>query len=206
MLNPSDKELDRLSREAADHYEPDEQISSWEQLVPRLDREIGVKPNAGFRIFGRGGLSFAVAVIIIAGISLLISKQKTATNPTTTARTALSSSPSNKVRERENKTSQSSAIESQTNPENTTTKRNQNASGGTRPEDIINSADLNAEHDRINEENASGLNKSSKKLGKDKSIAGKLGNAQLQSSSYSNPESTVKNEKAAAGIATAGIS
>jgi hypothetical protein len=80
MLNPSDKELDRLSREAADHYEPDEQISSWEQLVPRLDREIGVKPNAGFRIFGRGSALFAVAVITITGIFFFVMKQRQPVN------------------------------------------------------------------------------------------------------------------------------
>ena len=78
MLNPSDKELDRLSREAAEHFEPDEMISSWEQIVPRLDREIGVRPNSSFRNFGRGPVAYGIIILALAGISFFFLKQKQA--------------------------------------------------------------------------------------------------------------------------------
>src|SRR6516162_9182019 len=97
MLNPSDKELDRLSREAAEHFEPDEQILSWDQLVPRLDREIGAKPNVGFRIFGRGSVSFVVAVIAIIGVSILVFKQHKTSGIAITPKSEKSISPANKT-------------------------------------------------------------------------------------------------------------
>ncbi|MFI5155412.1 MAG: hypothetical protein ACHQEM_04475 [Chitinophagales bacterium] len=91
MLNPSDKELDRLSREAAEHFEPDEMISSWEQIVPRLDREIGVRPNTSFRYFGRGPLAYGVILLSLAGISYFFLKQKQADDLTKSNKISISS-------------------------------------------------------------------------------------------------------------------
>jgi hypothetical protein len=45
MLNLSDKELDRLSREAAGQYEVEEDNLSWEKLKQQLDLEIGNSPS-----------------------------------------------------------------------------------------------------------------------------------------------------------------
>ena len=48
MLNLSDKELDRLSKEAAQDYEPGDVLGpkSWERLEVRLDNTPGgVNPN-----------------------------------------------------------------------------------------------------------------------------------------------------------------
>jgi len=45
MFNLSDKELDRLSREAADAYEVEKNTSSWEALENRLDQELGTAPR-----------------------------------------------------------------------------------------------------------------------------------------------------------------
>jgi len=43
MLNLSDKELDRLSREAANQHDPGDLVGpqSWERLELRLDKELG---------------------------------------------------------------------------------------------------------------------------------------------------------------------
>src|SRR5579871_389875 len=45
MFNLSDKELDRLSREAADAYEVEKNASSWDALEQRLDHELGTAPT-----------------------------------------------------------------------------------------------------------------------------------------------------------------
>src|SRR5450432_1875530 len=45
MFNLSDKELDRLSRKAADAYEVENNTSSWDALEQRLDKELGTSPN-----------------------------------------------------------------------------------------------------------------------------------------------------------------
>ncbi len=45
MFNLSDKELDRLSREAADAYEVEKNTSSWNALEKRLDQELGTAPR-----------------------------------------------------------------------------------------------------------------------------------------------------------------
>jgi hypothetical protein len=113
MLNPSDKELDRLSREAADHFEPDEQILSWEQLVPRLDREIGVKPNTGYRIFGRGSVGYIVAVIAIIGVSVFVFKQRKASGIAVTPKSEISNSPADKNQRLQKADASSSGIKNE---------------------------------------------------------------------------------------------
>jgi len=78
MLNLSDKELDRLSREAANEHEPGDQLGpgAWEKLELRLDRELGrISPNP-FRAIRRGfrrfPLYYAPAMILLVGISYYI--------------------------------------------------------------------------------------------------------------------------------------
>ena len=67
MLIPSDKELDRLSREAAEQYEPDESISSWEKLEARLDTELGKPTVPSARRFGRGPIGYTAIILLITG-------------------------------------------------------------------------------------------------------------------------------------------
>ena len=44
MSNLSDKEIDRLSREAADSYEPDDSSLSWSRLEQKLARQMPERP------------------------------------------------------------------------------------------------------------------------------------------------------------------
>jgi len=76
MFNLSDKELDRLSRKAADAYEVENNTSSWEVLQQRLDKELAPSPKPSIpssRIF-RFPFSFASVVILLVGISYFLLK------------------------------------------------------------------------------------------------------------------------------------
>jgi hypothetical protein len=71
MLNLSDKELDRLSKEAAQEYEPGEILgpNSWEKLAIRLDSDLGrVNPNP-LRHIRRFPFYYAPALLVLLGIS-----------------------------------------------------------------------------------------------------------------------------------------
>jgi hypothetical protein len=52
MLNLSDKDIDRLSREAADSFEPDHSNLSWSRLEQKLTEQMPERPPDGFS-FGR---------------------------------------------------------------------------------------------------------------------------------------------------------
>jgi hypothetical protein len=86
MSNLSDKELDRLSREAADFYEPDHSSLSWSRLEQKLTGQMPERPPDGFR-FGRiHPYAWGSAVVLVAGISFFLiknnfySKHSTRTN------------------------------------------------------------------------------------------------------------------------------
>ena len=71
MLNLSDKDLDRLSQEAAQQHEPGDIVGArfWDKLEARLDRDLGkVNPNpaSGVR---RLPYYYAPALLVILGIS-----------------------------------------------------------------------------------------------------------------------------------------
>jgi hypothetical protein len=71
MLNLSDKELDRLSREAAQEYDPGDVSGTrgWERLEVHLDRDlgkIGPDPIRGIRRFP---FFYAPAILLILGVS-----------------------------------------------------------------------------------------------------------------------------------------
>jgi len=69
MLNLSDKELDRLSREAASEHDPGDIVGprSWDKLEVRLDRHLGhVTPHAA-RGFYRLPFYYAPVVLLILG-------------------------------------------------------------------------------------------------------------------------------------------
>src|SRR5215469_14913925 len=71
MLNLSDKDLDRLSKEAAQEYEPGDILgpNSWEKLEFRLDSDLGqLNPNP-LRHIRRFPFYYAPALLVLLGIS-----------------------------------------------------------------------------------------------------------------------------------------
>jgi hypothetical protein len=74
MLNLSDKEIDRLSREAADSYEPGDSSLSWSKLEQKLAQQMPERPPDGFR-FGRiNPFVWGPAIILLAGASFFFIK------------------------------------------------------------------------------------------------------------------------------------
>ena len=74
MSNLSDKEIDRLSREAADFYEPDDSSLSWTRLEQKLIEQIPERPPDSFR-FGRiNPYVWGSAVMLLAGVSFFVIK------------------------------------------------------------------------------------------------------------------------------------
>ncbi len=74
MSNLSDKDIDRLSREAADSYEPDHSSLSWSRLEQKLIEQIPERPPDGFR-FGRiNPFVWGSAVVVMACLSILTIK------------------------------------------------------------------------------------------------------------------------------------
>jgi hypothetical protein len=74
MSNLSDKEIDRLSREAADSYEPDHHSMSWSRLEQKLSVQMPERPPDGFS-FGRiNPYVWGPAVVLIAGVSFFLIK------------------------------------------------------------------------------------------------------------------------------------
>src|ERR1700693_45263 len=77
MLNLSDKDLDHLSREAAQEHDPGDIIGprSWDKLEIRLDRDLGrISPNTPRSIRGIRGVRrlpfyYAPAVLLLLGVS-----------------------------------------------------------------------------------------------------------------------------------------
>jgi hypothetical protein len=76
MSNLSDKDIDRLSREAADSFEPEHDSLSWSRLEQMLTEQMPERPPDGFR-FGRvHPYIWGPAVVFIAGISFYLIKSK----------------------------------------------------------------------------------------------------------------------------------
>jgi hypothetical protein len=70
MSNLSDKEIDRLSRDAAEFYEPGESTISWNKLEQKLAAEMPERPPDSIR-FGRiSPFIWGTAIMIVAGISI----------------------------------------------------------------------------------------------------------------------------------------
>jgi hypothetical protein len=74
MSNLSDKEIDRLSREAADSYEPDHSSLSWSRLEQKLTKQMPERPPDGFRIGRINPYVWGPAVVLLAGISFFLIK------------------------------------------------------------------------------------------------------------------------------------
>ncbi len=74
MLNLSDKDIDRLSREAADSFEPDHSNLSWSRLEQKLTEQMPERPPDGFS-FGRiKPYIWGPALAIIATMSFYLIK------------------------------------------------------------------------------------------------------------------------------------
>jgi hypothetical protein len=77
MLNLSDKELDRFSKEAAQEYEPGDVLGerAWERMEIRLDRDLGrVHPNL-LRHIRRFPFYYAPAMLLLLGVSYYLTKR-----------------------------------------------------------------------------------------------------------------------------------
>ena len=69
MSNLSDKDIDRISREAAEFYEPDSSSMSWSRLEQKLTEHLPERPPDRFR-FGRiNPFIWGTAVIFLTGIA-----------------------------------------------------------------------------------------------------------------------------------------
>jgi hypothetical protein len=82
MFNLSDKELDRLSREAADAYEVENNTSSWGALEQRLDKELGTLPNPSVPSPAKFTYPFAYTSVIILLVGASYFLLKSGTNST----------------------------------------------------------------------------------------------------------------------------
>ncbi len=77
MSNLSDKEIDRLSREAAEFYEPDDSMMSWSKLEQQLTEHVPERPpdlRSPFRVHP---LVWGPAVLLLTGITYFIVKNTT---------------------------------------------------------------------------------------------------------------------------------
>jgi hypothetical protein len=71
MFNLSDKELDRLSREAASAYDPGEPAGagSWDMLKLNLDKELGKAGPNPLHAIRRIPFYYAPVIVLLAGVS-----------------------------------------------------------------------------------------------------------------------------------------
>jgi hypothetical protein len=70
MLNISDNELDRLSREAADLYQPDLGSGpSWDKLAQQLDQELGKAPRPAVRKGGYTTWNLGRIGLLVMGLA-----------------------------------------------------------------------------------------------------------------------------------------
>src|ERR1700742_1597973 len=82
MLNLSDKELDRLSREAAQEHDPGDVLGprSWERLEPRLDGDLGKFSPNPMRAVRRLPFYYASAFILLLGVTAYFVRQNSKTH------------------------------------------------------------------------------------------------------------------------------
>jgi hypothetical protein len=86
MSNLSDKDIDRLSRDAAEFYEPDDGMLSWNKLEQQLVRHIPDRPPDTPSFFRMRPLIWAPAILLLTGITYYIIKRVTY-NPHSTLKT-----------------------------------------------------------------------------------------------------------------------
>ena len=82
-MNLSDKELDRLSREAAEKYEVEKDFGAWNKLEQLLDKEMGrSSPAPRFIRPGNPFIYFPALAILIGSILLITKPSKNTQNST----------------------------------------------------------------------------------------------------------------------------
>jgi hypothetical protein len=96
MLNLSDKDLDRFSREAAQEHDPGDLMGprSWEKLKIRLDKElgrVGSNPFRGVRGIRRLSIYYAPLILILLGVSYYFVKSSKNNSPVGSSRSPLTS-------------------------------------------------------------------------------------------------------------------
>jgi hypothetical protein len=74
MSNLSDKDIDRLSRDAAEFYEPDHTMLSWKKLEQNLVEQIPERPPDFGSLFRIRPLVWAPAVLLLTGITYYLIK------------------------------------------------------------------------------------------------------------------------------------
>ena len=74
MYPLSDKDLDRLSRDAAEHYDVEQNTSGWDNLEGRLNKELPVQKEKERKRF----LWFLLLLVMITGGGLFVMLQKNA--------------------------------------------------------------------------------------------------------------------------------
>ena len=73
-MNLSDRDLDRLFREAADRFEPDDSMLSWNRLEKNLAGKLPERPPGPPRRFGFRPVIWVPAAVLCAGLSFLLIK------------------------------------------------------------------------------------------------------------------------------------
>ncbi len=74
MSNLSDKDIDRLSRDAAEFYEPDHTMLSWKKLEQNLVEQIPERPPDFGSLFRIRPLIWAPAVLLLTGFTYYLIK------------------------------------------------------------------------------------------------------------------------------------
>jgi len=74
MSNLSDKDIDRLSRDAAEFYEPDHTMLSWKKIEQNLVEQIPERPPDFGSLFRIRPLIWAPAVLLLTGITYYLIK------------------------------------------------------------------------------------------------------------------------------------
>src|SRR4030095_6435519 len=83
MYPLSDKDLDRLSRDAAEHYDVEQNTSGWDNLEGRLNKELPVQKEKERKRF----LWFLLLLVMITGGGLFVMLQKNASPEIATIQT-----------------------------------------------------------------------------------------------------------------------
>lgn len=74
MSNLSDKDIDRLSRDAAEFYEPDDGMLSWNKLEQQLVKHIPERPPDVSPLFRIKPLIWGPSVLLLAGLTYFFIK------------------------------------------------------------------------------------------------------------------------------------
>ncbi len=93
MLNLSDKDLDRLSREAAEQFEAEQDPMGWQKMEQLLDKELGrPSPLPKFSVRGKPFLYVPALAVVIGSIYFILKPSKHTSNSTLNKNTSLSQS------------------------------------------------------------------------------------------------------------------